>query len=92
MGPSLESPGRTTFTARFEGGPRQGTMAFVRSLASGQPPDLIRIPGQPEGLYLLAGGPRRDGSLPYWWMTRDHMASLRARGLKSRSARIANVS
>ena len=80
------------FAARFEGGPRNGSMAYVRGTEYGQPPDLIRSPGRPDGLYLLAGGPRGDGRLPYWWMTRRHLANLRAYGGRRRSDRIANVS
>ena len=74
------------FAARFEGGPRDGTVAHVRGTQVGQPPDLIRSPGRPDGLYLLAGGPHRDGHLPYWWMTRSHLAHLRSYGGRRRMA------
>ena len=82
---------RRTFAARFDHGPRHGTVAFVVGLESGQPPDLIRTPGQPTGVYLLAGGARRDGSLPYWWMSRARLAALRARGDRRRGGRILNI-
>jgi len=89
---SWDPSGRRTFAARFEGGPRHGTVALVLGLESGQPPDLIRKPGRPDGVYLLAGGARRDGSLPYWWMTRTRLAALRARGERRPAERIANLS
>jgi hypothetical protein len=66
------------FAARFEGGPRDGTWAYVRGTERGEPPDIVRSPGRPDGLYLLAGGTRRDGRLPYWWMSRRRLAYLRS--------------
>jgi len=80
------------FAAKFEGGPSNGSLAFVRGNECGQPPDLVRSPGRPEGLYLLAGGPRADGRLPYWWMTRRHLANLRVYGGRRRSHRISLLS
>jgi hypothetical protein len=82
---------RRTYVARFEGGPRHGAAAQVRAVASGFPPDLIRHPGQPTGVYLLAGGPRADGSVPYWWMSRMRLADFRARADRRRGGRILSI-
>ena len=71
---------RRTFSARFEHGPNHGTVVPVLGLAFGQPPDLLLTPHPSDGVYVLAGGPRRDGSLPYWWMSRTRLAAIRARG------------
>jgi hypothetical protein len=80
MRPSRYSSDIGTFAARFEDGPRQGTVAFVAGLETGQPPDLLLTQGQSDGVYVLAGGAHQDGSLPYWWMTRTKLAALRALG------------
>ena len=71
---------RRTFTVRFEHGPNHGTVASIVGLESGQPPDLLLTPVPSDGVYVLAGGARRDGSLPYWWMSRTRLAAIRARG------------
>ena len=91
MEPSRHSFERGTFAARFEGGPRHGTAAVVSGVGPGQPPDLIRTPGQPTGVYLLAGGARADGTLPYWWMSRTRLAALRARGDRRRGGHILTI-
>lgn len=67
---------RRTYFARFEEGPRDGTQAAVFALESGQPPDLLLTPGRRDWIYVLAGGERRDGSLPYLWMPRSKVLSL----------------
>ena len=69
--------GRRTYDARFEGGPRDATHAEVRGLDSGQPPDLLLTPGRPGWIYVLAGGARPDGSLPYLWMPKGKVNALR---------------
>ena len=81
-----------TFLARFERGPRHGTVAFVLGLESGQPPDLLLAPGHLDGIYVLAGGAHPDGSLPYWWMSRKRIAALRALGDRPPADRIATTS
>jgi hypothetical protein len=80
MEPSRDSFEPGTFVARFDRGPRHGTVAFVLGLESGQPPDLLLAPGHSEGIYVRAGGAHPDGSLPYWWMSRKRLAALRALG------------
>jgi hypothetical protein len=82
---------RPTFMARLEGGPRRGSVLVVKGRDTGYPPDLIRIPGLPTGIYVLAGLARRDGGLPYWWMSRTRLAQLRARGDRRRGGRILNI-
>jgi len=74
-----------TYTARFEDGPRDSTVAFVLALESGLPPELLLTPNRPDGIYMRAGGARADGSLPYLWMPRSRVAALQRRG-KSRAA------
>lgn len=59
---------RRTYLARFHEGPRDGTVTAVLALETGQPPDVLLTPGQRDWIYVLAGGPRADGSLPYLYM------------------------
>ena len=61
-------PERRSYFARFEGGPRDGTVSVVLALETGGPPEILLTPGQPGWVYVLAGAPRRDGSLPYLHM------------------------
>lgn len=76
---------RPTFTARFEDGPRDATLTSVLALDSGQPPDLLLTPDRQSWVYVLAGGEREDGTLPYVWMPREKVAALRRLG-KQRTA------
>lgn len=69
-----------TLLARFEDGPRDGTLTYVLALESGQPPEILLTPGRPEWIYILAGGPRSDESLPYLYMPPARAARVRARG------------
>ncbi len=66
-----------TYVARFEDGPRDASTSVILGLESGQPPDLLLTPGQPDAVYMLAGGEREDGSLPYIWMPRSKVSALR---------------
>jgi hypothetical protein len=75
-----EQPERRTHVVRFEAGPRDGSVAAVLALETGQPPDLLLTPGRPDWVYVLAGGPRSDGSLPYLYMPPSKAARVRARG------------
>lgn len=84
-------PQLRTHIARFEDGPRDGTTCVVMALESGQPPDILLTPGQPEWIYLLAGGPRRDGSLPYTHMPPSKAAWVRARGRRASSGRASSA-
>ncbi len=68
---------RQTYLARFEEGPRDGTLTAVLALESGEPPEVLLTPGRRNEVYVLAGGPRRDGSLPYLHMPPSKAALLR---------------
>jgi len=68
--------------ARFIDGPRDGQSAVVPPLESGQPPELLLTPGKSEWVYVRAGAPWRDGSLPYL-----HMSPSRAILIPSRHRR-----
>jgi hypothetical protein len=91
MEPSRDWSESGTFVARFERGPRHGTVTVVLGLETGQPPDLLLAPGHPDGIYVLAGGAHPDGSLPYWWMSRKRLAVLRALGDRPPTDRSANT-
>lgn len=54
--------------ARFVDGPRDRQQALVPALETGQPPELLLTPGRSEWIYVRAGAPWRDGSLPYLYM------------------------
>ena len=71
---------RPTYMARFEDGPRDATSTFVLALDSGEPPDLLLTPGQRGWVYVLAGGARKDGSLPYLWMPKEKVVALLEQG------------
>lgn len=77
--PTMQGPERRTCVVRFEGGPRDGTLSVVLELETGQPPEILLTPGRPDWVYVLAGGPRRDGSLPYLHMSPAKAALIRAR-------------
>jgi hypothetical protein len=92
MEPSRDWSKPRTFVARFERGPRDASAASIVGLDFGQPPDLLLVPGRLDGIYVLAGGARADGSLPYWWMSRTRLAALRALGHRRPADRIPNAS
>jgi hypothetical protein len=79
-----------TYTARFEDGPRSSTVAFVLALDTGQPPELLLTPDRTDGVYVLAGGQRADGSLPYMWMPRTRVAALQRLGTRPPTDRAAS--
>ena len=81
--PGEPQPERRTHIVRFEEGPRDGTQTAVLALESGEPPEILLTPGRPDQVYILAGGPRRDGSLPYLHMSPSKAALIRARGRRS---------
>ena len=81
-----------TYTARFEDGPRSATVAFVLALDTGQPPELLLTPDRTDGVYVLAGGERADGSLPYMWMAKTRVAALQRRGKHQPPGRVASKS
>ena len=73
-------PERRSHLARFEGGPRDGTVVPVLALESGQPPEILLTPGQPGWVYVLGGAPRRYGSLPYVHMSPTKASLIRSQG------------
>ncbi len=81
-----------TYTARFEDGPRSSTVVFVLALDSGQPPELLLTPNRSDGVYVLAGGERADGSLPYMWMSRSRVTALQRLGRRRPGDRVASKS
>lgn len=89
--PIHEQPARPTHIARFEDGPRGGTTVAVLALESGQPPDVLLTPGQPDWVYVLAGGPRRDGSLPYLYMPPKKAAILLHSAARSTGGRVSSA-
>ena len=82
---------RQTYTARFEDGPRDATLTFVLALDSGQPPDLLLTPERRDWIYVLAGGAREDGSLPYLWMPKEKVAALKRLGRRRPADRAAST-
>ena len=73
MDRSTASPSR--YTARLEGGPKDGRKVAVRARSSGGPPDFILA--DDEGVYALAGAAGYLGFLPYRWMSWSRAAALR---------------
>jgi hypothetical protein len=86
--PEPQVPERRSHIARFEGGPRDGTMTVVLGLESGQPPEILLTPGRPDWVYVLGGAPRRDGSLPYVHMSPTKAALILSQGRRSSPARV----
>ncbi len=58
----------SVYRARLRGGPDDGTDIGVAPLADGAPPEFLHSGPDDSGMYLLAGLPDPDGSLPYWWV------------------------
>ena len=57
-----------SYRARLRGGPDDGSSVEVEALLDGEPPDFIAAGDEDLGMYVLAGLPNRDGSMPYWWI------------------------
>lgn len=63
-------PGTTrTYQARLRGGPDDGALVYVSPLPGGAPPDFFHAGPDDPGVYVLAGAPRADGSLPYLFIS-----------------------
>jgi len=58
-----------TYEARLRGGPDDGARVRVTPLPSGGPPDFFHAGPDDPGVYVLAGAPFDDGSLPYWFIS-----------------------
>ena len=82
---------RATYTALFEDGPRDATVAFVLALDSGLPPELLLTPDRPDEIYVLAGVERVDGSLPYLWMPRSKVVALQRLGWRRPADHVTNT-
>lgn len=57
-----------TYRARLRGGPDDGSDTTVAALPDGEPPDFFHAGPDDSGMYVLAGLPNADGSMPYWWI------------------------
>lgn len=57
-----------TYRARLRGGPDDGIDVAVAALPDGAPPEVLHGGDDDLGMYLLAGLPNPDGSMPYWWV------------------------
>jgi hypothetical protein len=57
-----------TYRARLRGGPDDGSDVAIAALPGGGPPDFFHAGPDDSGMYVLAGLPDPDGSMPYWWM------------------------
>jgi len=65
------------YNARLLGGPRDGTRVKVAGLPDEGPVEVLPVPEDERGVYLLAGYPDLGGTLPYRWLTRADAAWLR---------------
>lgn len=71
MGPMASDTGvaiQADYVARLRGGPDDGALVRVAALPGGAPPDFFHAGPDDPGLYVLAGLPHADGSMPYWFM------------------------
>lgn len=59
----------STYQARLRGGPDDGAIVRVSPLPDGAPPDFFHAGPDDPGVYVLAGAPHEDGSLPYWFIS-----------------------
>lgn len=65
------NPASTTeksYHARLRGGPDDGIDMIVSAGTDGEPPEFLHAVADDSGMYLLAGLPNADGSMPYWWV------------------------
>lgn len=63
------------YRARLRGGPDDGALVPVTPLPGGAPPDFFHAGPDDPGVYVLAGAPRDDGTLPYWFISSLPMAA-----------------
>jgi hypothetical protein len=59
----------SAYRARLRGGPDDGAVVDVSALPGGGPPDFFHAGPADPGMYVLAGAPYADGSLPYWFIS-----------------------
>lgn len=67
MATNTTSSAATAYRARLRGGPDDGVDVVVGAQSDGEPPEFLPT-GTDAGMYLLAGLPNPDGSMPYWWV------------------------
>ena len=68
MGEIVSLPTGRGYRARLRGGPDDGSDVTVSALPSGGPPDFFHAGPDDQGMYVLAGLPHTDGTMPYWWI------------------------
>jgi hypothetical protein len=68
MGELLNLPTGQGYRARLRGGPDDGSDVSVAALPGGEPPDFFHAGPDDQGMYVLAGSPHADGTMPYWWI------------------------
>jgi hypothetical protein len=66
------------YRARLRGGPDDGLDLAVAALPDGAPPEVLHGGDDDLGMYLLAGLPNPDGSMPYWWVPAQSAPSVDA--------------
>ena len=62
--------------ARFIDGPRDGQTTVVPPLESGEPPEILLTPRRSSWVYVRAGAPWSDGSLPYLHMSPSRLTLI----------------
>jgi hypothetical protein len=68
MGELTKLPNRQAYRARLRGGPDDGGDVTVAALPGGGPPDFFHAGPDDQGMYVLAGSPYANGTMPYWWI------------------------
>ncbi len=71
-------PTRQAYRARLRGGPDDGSDVRVTALPSGGPPDFFHAGPDDQGMYVLAGSPHADGTMPYWWIPSQSQSPIAA--------------
>jgi hypothetical protein len=69
MSKVMDQAVRPDYVARLRGGPDDGALVRIPALSDGAPPDFFHAGPQDPGVYVLAGLPHADGSMPYWFMS-----------------------
>lgn len=81
------------YLARLRGGPDDGDLVPVAALPGGAPPDFFHAGPADPGMYVLAGLPHEDGSMPYWFISSQNGSSVApARSAHSTSTLISAAS
>jgi hypothetical protein len=67
MGQRTTLPTRQNYHARLRGGPDDGSDVQLSGRPGGGPPEFFHAGSDDQGMYVLAGSPHSDGTLPYQW-------------------------